>query len=222
MKINSWSEFISREQSMQYYSHLATFLRNEYGTGTCYPPKDLIFNIFNKTPLNKIKVVIVGQDPYHGFGQAMGLSFSVPDGVTIPPSLKNIFKELSNEYPSFKVPSSGNLTKWAEQGVFLLNTTLTVRQHQPMSHTGFGWEVFVENAIKEIEKSVSTPVVYMLWGKHAQNFVTPHITNPNRLVLTSAHPSPFSANKGFFGNRHFVSCNEYLMEYGITPIDWQL
>lgn len=220
--MQTWTDFILREQSMPYYGQLAAFLRGEYANGACYPPKDLIFNAFKKTPLNKVKVVIIGQDPYHGPGQAMGLSFSVPSGVTIPPSLQNIFKELKTEYAHFNIPDSGDLTKWAEQGVLMLNTTLTVKEHQPMSHANRGWETFVTNVIKEIEASVSTPVVYMLWGKHAQNFVKPHITNPERLVLESAHPSPFSANKGFFGNNHFVLCNQYLLTHGEPLIDWQL
>lgn len=219
---NTWKDFILREKSKPYYKLLSDFLSKEYSTNVCYPPINLIFNAFSQTPLDKVKVVIVGQDPYHGPRQAMGLSFSVPDGITIPPSLKNIFKELKNEYPDFNIPLSGNLTNWTKQGVLLLNTTLTVREGQPMSHTNQGWETFIENAIKEIEMQVHTPVVYMLWGKHAQNFVMPHITNPMHSVLTAAHPSPFSANKGFFGSFNFVSCNEYLVNNGVTPINWQL
>lgn len=216
----NWSDFIVREKAKSYYGHLAEFLRNEYANNTCYPPKELIFNAFEKTPLSNVKVVIVGQDPYHGPGQAMGLSFSVPDGITIPPSLQNIFMELHREFGFFTTPSTGDLTKWASQGVLLLNTTLTVREHQPMSHVKQGWETFVTNAIKEIEEHVHHPVVYMLWGKHAQNFVKPHLKNPTHLVLESAHPSPFSANKGFFGNRHFIQCNEYLAKHGLLPISW--
>ena len=220
--MNTWQNFILNEQCMPYYGELASFLQHAYTNSTCHPAKGLIFNAFRQTPLDKVKVVIVGQDPYHGPGQAMGLSFSVPDGVPIPPSLQNIFKEIKNEYPLFQIPTSGDLTKWAQQGVLLLNTTLTVREHQPMSHAGQGWETFVTNAIKEIEASVSTPVVYMLWGKHAQQFVKPHITNSERLILESAHPSPFSANKGFFGNNHFIQCNNYLVDHGMGVIHWSL
>ena len=183
-----------------------------------YPPGSLIFNAFNRTPYDKVRVVILGQDPYHQPGQAMGLSFSVPQGVRVPPSLLNIYKELERSIPSFVPPNHGDLSAWADQGVLLLNATLTVRAHRAGSHQGHGWETFTDAAIRCLNAE-RQHLVYMLWGAYAQKKGASIDTSRN-LVLTSPHPSPLSAHRGFFGNRHFSRANDYLVALGESPIDW--
>ena len=202
------------------YRELYTFLQKEYRSGTIYPPADQIFNALHLTPLGKVKVVILGQDPYHNVHQAHGLCFSVPeDQREIPPSLINIFRELHDDV-GCKMPQTGCLTKWAQQGVLLLNTVLTVRAHQANSHRGHGWEQFTDAIIQAVEEQ-DRPIVYMLWGSPAQT-KSVMVTNPKHLVLKAPHPSPLSAYRGFFGCRHFSQCNEFLEAHGETPIDWQL
>lgn len=214
---NDWQDFFDLETQKQYYANLRDFLKSEYKTQKVYPPMEDIFSAFKLTPISNVKVVIVGQDVYHGAGQAMGLSFSVGDGVKIPPSLRNIYKELEAEgfHPD---TSTGNLTKWAEQGVFLINSCLTVREHCPNSHAGFGWETFTDNAIKLLNDN-NNPKVFVLWGAFAQK-KEEVITNPNHLILKSAHPSPFSANRGFFGNNHFIEINKFLKKNSLKEIKW--
>ena len=214
---NDWQDFFNLETKKEYYLNLRKFLKSEYKDKIVYPPMEDIFNAFKLTPIYSVKVVIVGQDVYHGTGQAMGLSFSVRDGVKIPPSLRNIYKELEAEgfHPD---TSTGNLTKWAEQGVFLINACLTVREHCPNSHAGFGWEMFTHNAIKLLNDD-DNPKVFVLWGSFAQK-KEEVITNPNHLILKSAHPSPFSANRGFFGNNHFIKINEFLKSNNLKEIEW--
>lgn len=214
---NDWQDFFNVETRKDYYLELRNFLKHEYQTQTIYPPMNDIFNAFKLTPLSKVKVVIIGQDPYHNKGQGMGLSFSVNDGIKIPPSLKNIYKELEKEgfHPD---TSTGDLTKWAQQGIFLLNACLTVREHQPNSHAGKGWETFTHNAIKLLNED-NSPKVFILWGAYAQKKAEV-ITNPKHLVLKSAHPSPFSADRGFFGNNHFIKTNEFLRENNLEEIKW--
>jgi uracil-DNA glycosylase len=214
---NDWQEFFDIETKKDYYLELREFLKSEYKTQTIYPPMNDIFNAFKMTALSNVKVIIIGQDPYHGKGQGMGLSFSVNDGIRIPPSLRNIYKELELEgfHPD---TNTGNLTKWAGQGVFLLNSCLTVREHKPNSHAGKGWEVFTNNAIKFLEHD-ERPKVFLLWGNYAQKKAE-IITNPKHLILKSAHPSPFSADRGFFGNNHFIKTNEFLKENNIKEIEW--
>ena len=200
-----------------YFVKLTNFVRQEYRTTTCYPPGKLIFNAFNLCPYDKAKVVIIGQDPYHGPGQAHGLCFSVNDGVPFPPSLQNIFKEIQTDLGT-PVPQSGNLTRWAEQGVLLLNATLTVRAHQAGSHQRQGWEEFTDAAIKVLAEG-REHLVFILWGSYAQK-KGEFIDRNRHLVLASAHPSPLSAYHGFFGNRHFSLANAYLEQHGETPINW--
>ncbi len=200
-----------------YFVKLTNFVRQEYRTTTCYPPGKLIFNAFNLCPYDKAKVVIIGQDPYHGPGQAHGLCFSVNDGVPFPPSLQNIFKEIQTDLGT-PVPQSGNLTRWAEQGVLLLNATLTVRAHQAGSHQRQGWEEFTDAAIKALAER-REHLVFILWGSYAQKKGA-FIDRSRHLVLASAHPSPLSAFHGFFGNRHFSLANAYLEQHGETPINW--
>lgn len=216
----SWNNALQKELNEPYFIELAKFVDSERTTKTIYPPEDKVFNALTLTPLDKVKCVIIGQDPYHQPNQAMGLSFSVPEKVAIPRSLQNIYKELQNEY-NYYIPNNGDLTPWAKQGVLLLNTSLTVQQSNPASHSGKGWETFTDAVIKVVE-SQNRPIVYMLWGAHAkakQNLIQK--TNP-RLVLTAAHPSPFSADRGFFGCNHFKRCNEYFMTLGQAPINWQI
>lgn len=214
---NDWQSYFDIEQKKDYYLNLRAFLKDEYSHRTVFPPMDEIFSAFVLTPLEKVKVVLVGQDPYHEKGQAMGLSFSVRDGVAFPPSLQNIKKELENEgYDTSSFTS--DLTRWAEQGVLLLNTTLTVREGEALSHTGKGWEIFTDRCI-EILNSASSPVVFLLWGANARS-KKKMITNPRHLVLESAHPSPLSAYRGFFGNNHFRKTNEFLMKNGLEPVVW--
>ena len=196
---------------------MSKFLVKEYNSYQCFPPKELIFNAFNKTPFEEVKCVIIGQDPYHGFGQAMGLSFSVPNEIKIPPSLKNIFTEIKNEFNINIDINSGDLTYLAEQGVLLLNSVLTVRSGSPGSHANHGWETFTDNIIKALNDNKSH-VVYMLWGNYAKN-KGKIIDKNNNLVLESAHPSPYSVNN-FYNNNHFIKCNQYLKYYYGTTIKW--
>lgn len=219
VKINdSWAERLGNEFAQPYFSQLTDFVRHEYATTTCYPPGRLIFNAFNLCPFDSVKVVIIGQDPYHEAGQAMGLSFSVPDGVAMPPSLQNIFKEIQGDL-GIGVPQSGNLTRWAEQGVLLLNATLTVRAHQAGSHQRHGWERFTDAAISRLSEG-RDHLVFILWGGYARSKAL-LIDRSRHLVLESVHPSPLSANRGgWFGNHHFSRCNEYLAGHGMGPINW--
>lgn len=219
VKINdSWAERLGNEFAQPYFSQLTDFVRHEYATTTCYPPGRLIFNAFNLCPFDSVKVVIIGQDPYHEAGQAMGLSFSVPDGVAMPPSLQNIFKEIQGDL-GIGVPQSGNLTRWAEQGVLLLNATLTVRAHQAGSHQRHGWERFTDAAISRLSEG-RDDLVFILWGGYARSKAS-LIDRSRHLVLESVHPSPLSANRGgWFGNHHFSRCNEYLAGHGMDPINW--
>lgn len=214
----SWGERLAGQFDMPYFETLASHVKQEYASGTCYPPGRLVFNAFNLCPYDKVKVVIIGQDPYHEPGQAMGLSFSVPEGTAVPPSLQNIFKEIHDDLGK-PVPPNGDLTRWARQGVLLLNATLTVRAHQANSHKGYGWTMFTDAVIQALNAG-REHVVYMLWGGYARSKKTLIDTSRN-LVLESVHPSPLSANRGgWFGNHHFSRCNDYLLANGIEPIDW--
>lgn len=213
----TWKEVLLPEFSKDYFIKLTDFVRKEYQEATIYPPGKLIFNAFNLCPFNKVKVVIIGQDPYHGPGQAHGLCFSVNDGVPAPPSLVNIFKEINNDLGK-PIPQSGNLTRWAEQGVLLLNATLTVRAHQAGSHQRKGWEEFTDAVIRKLAEE-KEGLVFILWGAYAQKKGA-FIDRNKHLVLTSVHPSPLSAHNGFFGNHHFSRANEYLVRNGKTAIDW--
>lgn len=213
----SWGERLKDEFDAPYFCKLAEFVRSEYHTTRCYPPAGEIFNAFNLCPFDKVKVVILGQDPYHEEGQAEGLCFSVADGVAFPPSLQNIFKEIESDLgrPS---PASGSLRRWAEQGVLLLNATLTVRAHQAGSHQNRGWEEFTDAAVRHLSAE-REHLVFMLWGSYAQRKGAV-IDRSRHLVLSSAHPSPLSAYRGFFGNHHFSLANDYLVKHGETPINW--
>ncbi len=213
----SWKRVLAPEFEKDYFIKLTDFVREEYRTNTVYPPGRLIFNAFNLCPYDKVKVVIIGQDPYHGPGQAHGLCFSVNDGIPFPPSLQNIFKEIHNDTGS-PIPHSGNLTRWAQQGVLLLNATLTVRAHQAGSHQRKGWEEFTDAAIRALADH-KEHLVFILWGAYAQKKGA-FIDREKHLVLTSVHPSPLSAFNGFFGNKHFSRTNEYLIRHGETPIEW--
>lgn len=213
----SWKEALLPEFSKDYFIRLTDFVRKEYHETTVYPPGKLIFNAFNLCPFDKVKVVIIGQDPYHGPGQAHGLCFSVNDGIQPPPSLVNIFKEINSDLGK-PVPQSGNLTRWAEQGVLLLNATLTVRAHQAGSHQRKGWEEFTDAVIRKLAEE-KTHLVFILWGAYAQKKGA-FIDRNRHLVLTSVHPSPLSAHNGFFGNHHFSLANDYLVKNGKTAIDW--
>lgn len=214
----SWRERLSGEFDKPYFAQLAEFVRQEYAAGTCYPPGRQIFNAFSHCPFDKTKVVIIGQDPYHEAGQAQGLSFSVPSGVALPPSLQNIFKEIANDLSQL-MPTSGDLTRWADQGVLLLNATLTVRAHQAGSHQRRGWETFTDAAIRALSDG-RDHLVFMLWGGYARSKAS-LIDQRRHLVLQSVHPSPLSANRGgWFGNHHFSRCNAYLVEHGEQPIVW--
>jgi uracil-DNA glycosylase len=216
----SWKSVLKNEFNKPYFLEAVTFLKTEKALGkVIYPPGSLLFNAFNTTPFEKVKVVLLGQDPYHGKGQAHGLSFSVPDGVKPPPSLVNIFKELHSD-TGVPVPRHGNLSKWAEQGVLLLNACLTVRENDPLSHSKIGWTQFTDSVIGTISAARKN-VVFLLWGKFAQEKQA-LIDETKHLVLKAAHPSPFSANNGFFGCRHFSKANDYLVKNGIDPIDWSL
>ncbi|HOM40167.1 MAG TPA: uracil-DNA glycosylase [Bacteroidales bacterium] len=213
----SWKQRLKPEFEKDYFLRLVDFVKEEYRTRTIYPPGSLIFNAFNLCPFDKVKAVIIGQDPYHGPGQAHGLCFSVRDGVTFPPSLVNIFKEIHDDL-GIPVPKSGNLERWARQGVLLLNAILTVRANQAGSHQGKGWEQFTDAVIKILNEEKNN-LVFFLWGAYAQNKGAV-IDKTRHLVLESVHPSPLSAAKGFFGNRHFSKCNEYLTMHGIEPVKW--
>ena len=215
----SWEKALKGEFSKEYYKKLFIKVREEYQTRTIYPPADDIFNAFHFTPLEEVKVVILGQDPYHEPGQAHGLCFSVKPNVQIPPSLINIYKELEDDLGCY-IPNNGYLEKWARQGVLMLNTVLTVRAHQANSHKDIGWEQFTDAAIRVLAEQ-ERPMVFVLWGKPAQR-KKEMIHNSKHLVLESAHPSPLSAYRGFFGSRPFSRINEYLKENGLTPIDWQI
>ena len=214
----SWRQHIGNEFEKQYFIDLVKFVRYEYTTSTCYPPGKLIVIAFNLCPFDKVKVVIIGQDPYHEPGQAHGLSFSVCDGVPFPPSLQNIFKEIEQDL-GMPIPMTGNLTRWAEQGVLLLNATLTVRAHQAASHQRRGWEEFTDAAIKALNADRDN-LVFILWGGYARS-KAPLIDSSRHLILQSVHPSPLSANRGgWFGNHHFSRANAYLTEHGKEPINW--
>ena len=217
--MNRFKEIIEEESKKDYYINLHQFVENEYKTKTIYPPKENIFFALKNTPYEYIKVVIIGQDPYHGEGEAHGMCFSVNPGIDIPPSLQNIFKEINRDL-GLKIPNNGYLLKWARQGVLLLNSVLTVEKDKPASHQGKGWEIFTDKIISEINKK-DTPVVFMLWGKFAKQ-KQELITNPIHLVLTSSHPSPFSVRYGFDGCGHFSKANEFLVKNNIRPIDWQI
>ena len=214
---NDWDDILKGEFESPYYLELREFLKQEYSTRRIYPPMNDIFNALRYTSYKDTHVVILGQDPYHGAGQAHGLCFSVQAGVKFPPSLQNIFKELNTEY-GITAPSTGELTGWAKQGVLLLNTTLTVREGAPQSHKGKGWEILTDNIIKAIAKK-DDPVVFILWGGNARAKKN-LITNPKHLVLECAHPSPLSAYNGFFGCNHFIKTNEFLKKNGMLEIDW--
>lgn len=214
----TWRRHIGAEFDKQYFENLTAFVRSEYTNYTCYPPGRLIFNAFNLCPFDQVKVVIIGQDPYHEPGQAHGLSFSVNDGVMFPPSLQNIFKEIHDDLGK-PIPTTGDLTRWAKQGVLLLNATLTVREHQAASHQRKGWEQFTDAAIKLLNKERDN-LVFILWGGYARS-KAPLIDASRHLVLQSVHPSPLSANRGgWFGNHHFSRANAYLREHGKGEIDW--
>ena len=212
-----WDQILSEEFSAESYLNLRQFLKSEYSNATVYPSMYDIFNSMKLTPFKDVKVVLLGQDPYHEEGQAMGLAFSVPDGIKIPPSLVNIYKELHAE-TGMQIPTSGNLTAWAKQGVLLLNTVLSVVAHQANSHKGKGWEEFTDGIIKKISQK-REGVVFLLWGANARS-KTALIDKSKHLVLCCAHPSPLSAYNGFFGCGHFVKANEYLIKNGKTPIEW--
>lgn len=214
---NSWKQHIGKEFDKSYFIQLTDFVRKEYKEYTIYPPGKLIFNAFNLCPFDKVKVVIIGQDPYHEQGQAQGLCFSVNKGVPFPPSLVNIFKEIHNDLGK-PMPQDGDLTRWTKQGVLLLNATLTVRAHQAGSHQNKGWEEFTDAAIKALNEE-REHLVFILWGGYARKKGA-IIDRSKHLVLESAHPSPLSAYHGFFGNKHFSRTNDYLAAHGETPIDW--
>lgn len=217
---NDWLAEIQPEFYKQYYKDLFYFVKDEYTKRTVYPPANDIFNAFNYTPLSKVKVVILGQDPYHNENQAHGLSFSVlPSQPEIPPSLQNIYKELSEDLGCY-IPNNGYLKKWADQGVLLLNTVLTVRAHQANSHQGKGWETFTDAVIEAVNRQ-DRPIVFLLWGAPAGRKKV-MLNNPNHLVLIAPHPSPLSAYRGFFGCKHFSQTNEFLVSHGLEPIDWQI
>jgi len=215
---NGWKNRLSPEFEKEYFVRLTGFIKDEYRNSRIYPPGSLIFNAFDVCPFGKVKAVIIGQDPYHGPGQAHGLCFSVKDGVEFPPSLINIFKEIESDL-GIPRPLSGDLTRWAIQGVLLLNATLTVRAHQAGSHQKKGWEEFTDYVIRVLN-SEKESIVFFLWGAYAQK-KGESIDRSRHLVLESVHPSPLSASRGFFGNRHFSRCNEYLVSKRIEPIDWR-
>ena len=216
---NDWDDILADEWQKPYYLELRKFLKQEYSTQTVYPNMEDIFNALKLTSFKDTKVVIIGQDPYHGFGQAHGLCFSVKKGVVPPPSLKNIYKELHSDI-GFQIPNHGELTSWAKQGVLLLNNVLTVREGLPNSHKGKGWEIFTDRVIGELNKK-ETPVVFLLWGANAQKKAE-IITNPKHFKLMTVHPSPLSASRGFFGCRHFSKTNEILQKNRINPINWEI
>ncbi len=216
---NDWLEPLSPEFKKDYYRRLYNFVNEEYATHTIYPDKKNVFAAYDRTPLANVKVLILGQDPYHEPGQAHGLCFSVNPGIEIPPSLVNIYKELHDDLGCY-IPDNGYLVKWADQGVMLLNTVLTVRMHQANSHRGRGWEEFTDATIAALNRQ-DRPIVFMLWGSPAQKKAA-MLDNPKHLVLRAPHPSPLSAYRGFFGCRHFSKANEFLAANGLEPVDWQI
>lgn len=216
---NDWLPELQDEFRKPYYRKLYDFVREEYNLAQIFPPADDIFNAFALTPFENVKVVVLGQDPYHNVGQAHGLCFSVKPDVDIPPSLMNIYKELHSDL-GCEIPNNGYLVKWAKQGVLMLNTVLTVRAHQPNSHRGQGWEEFTDAAIRALNAQ-NRPIVFLLWGGPAQEKAK-MLDNPNHLILKAPHPSPLSAYRGFFGCRHFSQTNDFLEKNGLEPIDWQI
>lgn len=216
---NDWLGAIGAEFKKPYYMELYKFVREEYNSRQIFPPANDIFNAFHLTPLGEVKVVIIGQDPYHNDGQAHGLCFSVKPEVEIPPSLVNIYQELKEDL-GCRIPNNGYLVKWAKQGVLMLNTVLTVRAHSANSHRGKGWEEFTDAAIRALNEQ-DRPIVYLLWGRPAQ-MKKSMLNNPRHLILEAPHPSPLSAYRGFFGCRHFSRANEFLQKNGLMPIDWQI
>jgi uracil-DNA glycosylase len=214
-----WLPYFAAESKKEYYINLTSKVRDEYNRHTCFPPKEDVFAAFHYTSLENVKVVILGQDPYHNVGQAHGLCFSVQPGVEIPPSLVNIYQEIHDDVGCY-IPNNGTLTKWAKQGVLLLNTVLTVRAHEANSHRGIGWETFTDRVI-EIVNEKDAPVVFLLWGSPAAKKEI-LLNNPKHLVLKAPHPSPLSAYRGFFGCKHFSKTNEFLEKNGVSPIDWQI
>ncbi len=216
---NDWLPVLEPEFKKEYYKNLYSFVKKEYSERKIFPPANDIFTAFHLTPLSDVKVVILGQDPYHNDGQAHGLSFSVRPGIDIPPSLLNIYKEQHDDLGNY-IPNNGYLTKWAEQGVLLLNTVLTVRAHEAASHKGRGWEEFTDAVIKVLNEQ-DRPIVFMLWGSPARSKKS-MLNNPKHLILEAPHPSPLSAYRGFFGCGHFSKANAFLSENGIKPIDWQI
>lgn len=216
---SSWEPVLKPLMKQDYMRRLSLFVQQERRSTLIFPPEPLVFNAFKLTPFDQIKVVILGQDPYHNDGQAHGLSFSVPDGIALPPSLKNIYTELASDISGFTIPRSGNLSSWAEQGVLLLNATLTVRAHQAASHQKKGWEEFTDQIIHQISQRL-TNVVFILWGSYAQK-KSVLVDESRHLILKSVHPSPLSVYRGFFGSRHFSKANQYLLEVGKEAINWQ-
>ncbi len=216
----NWETFLKHEKNFEYARDLQLFLDEEYRNYKIYPPRELLFNAFKITPLTKVKVIIIGQDPYHEPGQAMGLSFSVPDGIPLPMSLINIYKEIEQDIGIKMNFSSGNLTHWAQQGVLLLNAFLTVRQSQPLSHRHAGYIKFFEHVLTYLN-SIEQPFVFLLWGSFARSYRR-LLTNPHHLILEAVHPSPLAANRGgWFGNRHFSKTNDFLRAKGVMPIRWE-
>lgn len=216
---NDWLKVLGEEFRKPYYKELYEFVKNEYNTTQVFPPSEDIFNAFHLTPLSEVKVVIIGQDPYHNVGQAHGLCFSVKPEVEIPPSLVNIYQELQDDL-GCRIPNNGYLVKWAKQGVLMLNTVLTVRAHMANSHRGKGWESFTDAAIRALNTQ-DRPMVFILWGRPAQ-MKRSMLNNPNHLILEAPHPSPLSAYRGFFGSKPFSKTNAFLQEHGVEPIDWQI
>ena len=216
---NDWLPVLEPEFGKEYYKQLFYFVKEEYSTYRIFPPADDIFNAFHATPFNKVKVVILGQDPYHNDNQAHGMSFSVLPGEEVPPSLQNIYKELQEDCHCY-IPNNGYLKKWADQGVLLLNTVLTVRAHEANSHRGRGWEEFTDAVIRALNRE-NRPIVFLLWGKPAAN-KSSMLNNLNHLILKAPHPSPLSAYRGFFGCRHFSKTNNFLKKNGLSTIDWQI
>ncbi|MDN3652038.1 uracil-DNA glycosylase [Thalassotalea ponticola] len=219
--MNHWQVFLQQQQAQPYFKALQQNIAKQRAAGEMiYPQPSCVYRAFELTPFDAVKVVVLGQDPYHGPNQAHGLAFSVEHGVRVPPSLNNMYKELTTDIDGFTAPSHGNLTAWAEQGVLLLNTVLTVRQGQAHSHAKIGWETFTDRVIEELNQHRDN-LVFILWGKHAQN-KGKQLDNKRHLILSGAHPSPLSAYRGFFGCKHFSKTNHYLRRHGIEPINWQL
>lgn len=217
---HQWSDLLAKEKKEGYFQNILSAIRQERQNGQrIYPPQKDLFNAFRYTPLDQLKVIILGQDPYHGPGQAHGLSFSVPEGIKPPPSLLNIFKEIHADL-ALPIPQHGCLTRWAEQGVLLLNASLSVKAGQPQSHHHLGWERFTDQVIKHLN-TLDRPLVFLLWGSYAQKKAQ-FLDNPHHLILRTTHPSPLSAHRGFLGCKHFSKANDYLSAHGVTPIDWSL